>query len=510
MPSTALVPVPAAAYAATNIGSLGLVAAYNAAAAAGAVGAAVPLASLGQSTGAMQVNFTPALGGTQDAGFLLVSTDGFVTDIAVATVVAASGGQSSFQVPLIGTSVRFWKTTATPGAVGNGSCSVAVIAASGGAGGPAWITSGNTLAGATGLLGTTDASPISGVVQGVQWLAVGATAAGRPVALLPGTGGLGLGVAAPGASGLALDTPGAGALTVGTANATSVSVGSATASMTLSSFALLLTSATSVNMTATTAANLFANAVDYSRTFGGTTGASALGLLAGTGGVTISALGNSPILANAVDYSRTFGGTTGASPLALQAGTGALTLRRNGNTWTWPSTFGAAGSVLTDAAGNGTLSWATAAGASTNDFYVAVNLTPSATFAAGTAISFPTDQAGSPGGTSITRAAVDAFMCVPGTYKVDFYVQQVAGACQVQVHLNASASGGALSPVPYANNGQTALVGQTDLTISTIVQVAAGGAFPYLKIYCVLGSVTLNATGSSPQTPFSLTITRLK
>lgn len=62
--------------------------------------------------------------------------------------------------------------------------------------------------------------------------------------------------------------------------------------------------------------------------------------------------------------------TTGTLSL-YNAGSAHATVLQAGNaaaarTYTWPTNFGAAGTVLTDAAGNGTLSWAAAAGGVTN------------------------------------------------------------------------------------------------------------------------------------------------
>lgn len=53
----------------------------------------------------------------------------------------------------------------------------------------------------------------------------------------------------------------------------------------------------------------------------------------------------------------TFNNSTNTNQTSFQAGAAAAS-----RTYTWPTDFGAAGSVLTDAAGNGTLSWTAAAG----------------------------------------------------------------------------------------------------------------------------------------------------
>ena len=53
----------------------------------------------------------------------------------------------------------------------------------------------------------------------------------------------------------------------------------------------------------------------------------------------------------------TFNNSTNTNQTSFQAGAAA-----NSRTYTWPTDFGSAGSVLTDAAGNGTLSWTSSAG----------------------------------------------------------------------------------------------------------------------------------------------------
>lgn len=105
-------------------------------------------------------------------------------------------------------------------------------------------------------------------------------------------------------------------------------------------------------------ANFATNASDHSTSIGSTTGVSAFGLGAGSGGFLGTTTGNGAITWNAngtggfvvtvgtggtvsigitSDHTTTLGSVTGVAATAIQAGTGALTLRRNGVTWTWPS-----------------------------------------------------------------------------------------------------------------------------------------------------------------------------
>jgi hypothetical protein len=62
--------------------------------------------------------------------------------------------------------------------------------------------------------------------------------------------------------------------------------------------------------------------------------------------------------ASSVTGTLKFANASSANLTTIQAGNAA-----NARTYTWPTDFGAAGTVLTDAAGNGTLSWASAAAA---------------------------------------------------------------------------------------------------------------------------------------------------
>ena len=149
-----IVSVPNVAYPTSSIGTLGLAAAYAAALAAGAVGDIVELGSLGQATNAMQVNFTPQVGGIQDTAILLVSSDNFVSDVAIGRVMAA--GDLSAQVPLIQQYVRVWRTQLTPGETGAASCSVTVVAGGNSPGTEFWKTTGNAGVSEPGIAGTLD------------------------------------------------------------------------------------------------------------------------------------------------------------------------------------------------------------------------------------------------------------------------------------------------------------------------------------------------------------------
>lgn len=156
MSTSAIVPVPSVAYPAASIGTAGLLAAYALALAAGAVGAIVPIASLNQGTNAIQVNWTPQSGGLQDEGILLVSSDSFATDIAIAKIMAA--GDFSTQVPVIGGYFRVWRTNASAGDTGTPAvCSVSVVPAGGGTGGPAYVNGGNAF-GAAATIGPVDSN----------------------------------------------------------------------------------------------------------------------------------------------------------------------------------------------------------------------------------------------------------------------------------------------------------------------------------------------------------------
>lgn len=122
------------------------------------------------------------------------------------------------------------------------------------------------------------------------------------------------------------------------------------------------------------------NVVDHDTIVGSVTGVSLLTLQGGTSGVTIQPAATGPLTAKsgtsgaatfdsgstgavhlgdgAAVKAVTLGSITGASSLTIRAGTGGLQIVNNGVTWTWPTALGAAGTKLTDAAGNGVLSFA--------------------------------------------------------------------------------------------------------------------------------------------------------
>jgi hypothetical protein len=131
-----------------------------------------------------------------------------------------------------------------------------------------------------------------------------------------------------------------GAILIGATSATAkaVTIGSVTGA------------ASTTIRTGTGDLNLGIDATEHDTHVGSFTGGSAIAIFCGTGDCDVGS--------NATVHTTRLGSTTGASVTTVQSGTGALNIIRNGNTWVWPSAFGAAGSQLTDAAGNGVLSWA--------------------------------------------------------------------------------------------------------------------------------------------------------
>jgi len=197
---------------------------------------------------------------------------------------------------------------------------------------------------------------------------VGNTSGASGLSLLAGTGGIGIGVAAPLGSNLVIDAPGAGAIVLGPLSATSLITGAGV----LATVAIRGAAGASIG--------IGDGALVSHVTVGNINGSSSVVLDAGSGGITMTTstagaisittdtsgsiiidsgtTGSVSIGAGAGGAKTvTVGSVTGASALSLQAGSGGFRLLNNTHTWTWPTALGAAGSKLTDAAGNGVLSW---------------------------------------------------------------------------------------------------------------------------------------------------------
>jgi hypothetical protein len=221
-----------------------------------------------------------------------------------------------------------------------------------------------------------------GTGAAVKTILVGSATGASSAQILVGSGGLGLGVAAPGGGNVSLDTPAAGTVGLASTNATTVAIGG---SATLSSItirtatggtigigdqalATTITIGNSQGATAvavnsgTGAASFASNATDHATSVGSSTGGSQLNLAAGTNGVGISAQGAGPIVilggtgtssfdvgtggtlnlgtsANAKTINigigaavinTTIGNVTGATTIAINAGTGGVTAKATG------------------------------------------------------------------------------------------------------------------------------------------------------------------------------------
>lgn len=266
-------------------------------------------------------------------------------------------------------------------------------------GGQAWVQGGNSF-GATGVLGTDDAFSMTLKSNGTTFLTSTSTQAitiaastfqiaatsvvdisssGAGVNL---TGTTQLTLMSAGATTATLDVSGAGTINVGCGNQSagkSINVGRTTGVDSTTVIGSGFGGSSTTIQTGTGTLGVGSNATDHTTTLGSITGASPTNIVGGTTGVAITATGIGPIAltsgtgastwavgaggslglsSNATDHSTTLGSITGASPLALRAGTGGLTIVNNGVTWTWPTAVGAAGTKLTDAAGNGVLSFA--------------------------------------------------------------------------------------------------------------------------------------------------------
>lgn len=251
---------------------------------------------------------------------------------------------------------------------------------------PAWVQGGNSGFAPVGILGTTDAVPFRIIAKGIDLFDsdgsttslgnLDATVPGNTLFLQSGSGGIGMNADGGGnvdisttdAGGISIST-GPGPINIGTVGAKAITIGNGTG-------------ATQVTINVGTGSlSLGTNTTVHDVNIGSPTGASSVAIVGGTGGVGVGSnaiaqpitIGNSTgttsvdinvgtgacnVGANATVHTTTIGSTSGASVTSLRAGTGALNIVRNGNTWVWPNAFGAAGTKLTDAAGNGVLSWA--------------------------------------------------------------------------------------------------------------------------------------------------------
>ena len=220
---------------------------------------------------------------------------------------------------------------------------------------PAWVQGGNAGFAPTGVLGTTDSADLDVISHGVTIAHSdgSVTLIGNTEVAVPGNG---LALSA-GDSGLQIICYGAGELDLQSESGPlkidttggdidiggslpvqkDVNIGSAVGA---SSVAIV---------GGTGGVGLGSNPVAQTVNIGNQTGATSVLVVGGTGAMSFGA--------NAVAHTVTIGSVTGAAATALRAGTGGLTIVNNGQTWTWPTALGAAGTKLTDAAGNGVLSF---------------------------------------------------------------------------------------------------------------------------------------------------------
>lgn len=234
--------------------------------------------------------------------------------------------------------------------------------------GTAWITTGNSPGGAS-ILGTLDNSAIK---------------------LSYGTGGLGIGVAAPGSSGLAIDTPAAGTLSLALVNATTLTLGGASSALTLLSINVASGSINVANASNACTVNVGTGAAVISTNIGSQTGASATVINGGSGvsafnvqaGGTLTLCGavaacTLNVGTGAAVIATTLGSLNTTSTTVVQAGaSGSLSIKNRGVTWTWPTADGTSGQALTTN-GTGTLAFSTipASVANAGSFQAATSLT---------------------------------------------------------------------------------------------------------------------------------------
>lgn len=289
---------------------------------------------------------------------------------------------SPFQIKAEG--VDIFDSDGSTTALGNTEAAVpgnSLQLAAGAGGGQFAVTGAGTLdlQTASGALSvnTTGGAINIGTGTNAKTITVGNVTGTTTVALLAGTGGIGM--AATGAGGVQISAGATASVTleggtsgvnVGTnavaqpivvgnaTGATSVTVNVGTGGLTLGTNLTVhdvnigsSAGASSVAIVGGTGGvGVGSNPVAQTVTIGNATGATAVNVNCGTGGATFGA--------NATVHTTTIGSITGASATALKAGTGGLTIVNNGATWTWPTAIGGAGTKLTDAAGNGVLSFA--------------------------------------------------------------------------------------------------------------------------------------------------------
>lgn len=282
-------------------------------------GAGVNSITNGGQTGAVLVgstNSTTTIGFASGTGTSVVGS----TANGLGLGVAAPGVNGTVVDSQAGGMVAVGTTNAISVAIGSPASAVAALTLGVAAGGTIGIGTG--AAAATVNVGTGAAAITT---------TVGSTNTTSTTRVQFGSGGLGIGVAAPGGSGVTLDTPVAGAVLIGNTNATSLTIGGgALATIGIGSPSL----ATAI-------------------TIGNITGNSSVAVFVGTGALNLSG--------GATDHVTTLGSVTGASPTSVRAGTGALNIIRNGITWVWPNADGVAaaiggGSVMLSN-GGGTLSF---------------------------------------------------------------------------------------------------------------------------------------------------------
>jgi hypothetical protein len=160
---------------------------------------------------------------------------------------------------------------------------------------------------------------------------LGSTTGSSTMLVQFGSGGLGLGVAAPGSSGITIDTPVAGTISIGTTHATTLTMGAGA-----------LTSAT-LNVAATGTIGIGQAAAAVTLTLGNATGASAASLLSGSGALIVNSTtgtvnlgtgtGGADANAKAVNVATgagaktlVMGSTNTTSSTTVNSGTGATTL----------------------------------------------------------------------------------------------------------------------------------------------------------------------------------------
>lgn len=237
--------------------------------------------------------------------------------------------------------------------------------------------------------------------------------------------------------------------------------------------------------------------------------------------------------------SGTVSSATGALKLA-HASSAFLTTLQAGNaaaarTYTWPTNFGAAGTALTDAAGDGTLSWA-AAGAGDMVLASVQTVTGAKTFgtiggavgklilAGSTSGSSILNAAAIAGSTTITLPGVTDTVAVLGTAQTFTGVQQfgtvggavgkltLAGSTSGTSILNASAIAGTTTITLPGVTSTLAILGANTFTaLQTITQASANAGILASTGYSLTGSdatgmIDLAGTWNTSGNPIALKI----